>query len=89
MAPLSAEDAATPIMRLAVETMESSDPSTKARNHAARPLLCTSPWGTNHLRFKDHLQRFRLGGIGEGLIRREDAVELEAMGHQESGIELS
>jgi len=33
-----AEDAATPIIRLAVETMASSDPRTAARSHPARPL---------------------------------------------------
>src|SRR5579863_10035588 len=44
MAPVDAEDAATPIIRLAVETMASSDPSTAARNHPARPLRCRSPW---------------------------------------------
>jgi hypothetical protein len=40
-----AEDAKTPIMRLAVDTIASSDPSTAARNHPARPLWCFSPWG--------------------------------------------
>ena len=42
MACFEAEAAATPIMRLAVETMASSDPSTAARNHPARPLRCIS-----------------------------------------------
>ena len=32
-------------MRLAVDTMASSDPSTAARNHLVRPLWCFSPWG--------------------------------------------
>jgi hypothetical protein len=43
-ASFDAEAAATPIMRLAVETMASSDPRTAARNHPARPLRCTSTW---------------------------------------------
>ena len=41
-AAFDAEAAATPIIRLAVETMASSDPSTAARNHPARPLRCIS-----------------------------------------------
>src|SRR5450631_4561428 len=43
MAPWEAEDARTPIMRLAVDTMASFDPSTAARNQPARPLWCFSP----------------------------------------------
>ena len=42
MAPLGAEDAATPIIRLAVETIASSDPRTAARSHPERPLRCIS-----------------------------------------------
>jgi hypothetical protein len=42
-----AEEAKTPIMRLAVDTIASSDPSTAARNHPARPLWCFSPWDWN------------------------------------------
>ena len=38
MASFGAEEAATPIMRLAVDTIASSDPSTAARNQTARPL---------------------------------------------------
>ena len=38
IASFDAEDAATPIMRLAVDTIASSDPSTAARNQPARPL---------------------------------------------------
>src|SRR5271157_3222630 len=45
MAPFEAEEAATPIMRLAVDTIASSDPSTAARNQSERPLLCISPCG--------------------------------------------
>src|SRR5271165_4022430 len=37
-AGLEADAAATPIIRLAVETMASSEPSTAARNHLPRPL---------------------------------------------------
>src|SRR5471032_1115850 len=40
--PLVADDAATPIIKLAVETIASSEPSTAARSQPARPLLCTS-----------------------------------------------
>jgi hypothetical protein len=43
-AAFDVDAAATPIMRLAVETMASSDPSTAARNHPARPLRCISTW---------------------------------------------
>jgi hypothetical protein len=42
MATWEAEEAATPIIRLAVETMASSDPSTAARNQPTRPLRCFS-----------------------------------------------
>jgi len=42
MTSLDADDAATPIMRLAVDTIASSDPSTAARSHPARPLRCAS-----------------------------------------------
>src|SRR5450432_4817287 len=38
-----ADDAATPIIKLAVETIASSAPSTAARSQPARPLRCTSP----------------------------------------------
>jgi hypothetical protein len=44
IAPFDAEAAATPIIRLAVETMASSEPSTAARSHPARPLRCISAW---------------------------------------------
>jgi hypothetical protein len=40
-----ADDAATPIMRLAVETIASLAPSSAARSHPARVLRCTSPPG--------------------------------------------
>src|SRR4051812_41745610 len=43
IAPFDADEAATPIMRLAVDTIASSAPSTAARNHPARSLRCTSP----------------------------------------------
>src|SRR5664279_5373757 len=43
MAPWEAEDTRTPIMRLAVDTMASFDPSTAARNQPVRPLWCFSP----------------------------------------------
>jgi hypothetical protein len=39
---LDDEAAATPIIRLAVETMASFDPSTPARSHPTRPLRCLS-----------------------------------------------
>jgi hypothetical protein len=42
MFAFEAEDAATPSRRLAVDTMASSDPSTAARSHPARPLRCAS-----------------------------------------------
>ena len=42
IAPFDAEAAATPIIRLAVDTIASSDPSTAARNQPARPLRCLS-----------------------------------------------
>jgi hypothetical protein len=42
MLPLDEDDAATPIMRLEVETMASSAPSTAALNQPARALLCSS-----------------------------------------------
>src|ERR1051325_5214372 len=42
MASVEAEDAATPIMRLAVDTIASSDPSNAARSHPARTLRCLS-----------------------------------------------
>jgi hypothetical protein len=42
MATFGADEAATPIMRLAVETMASSEPSTAARNQPSRPLRCIS-----------------------------------------------
>jgi hypothetical protein len=42
--PCDAEDAATPIMRLAVDTIGSSEPSTAARNQPTRPLQCISTW---------------------------------------------
>ena len=45
MATFEAEDAATPIMRLEVETMASLDPRTAARSHPARPLRWISPSG--------------------------------------------
>src|SRR6185295_12771810 len=41
-ASFEAEDAATPIIRLEIETIASSEPSTAARNHPARPLRCIS-----------------------------------------------
>ena len=47
MASFDAEDAATPIMRLAVETIASSEPRTAARNHPIRALRCVSPCGTS------------------------------------------
>ena len=43
MACFGAADAATPIIKLAVDTMASSEPSTAARNHPARPVRCASP----------------------------------------------
>lgn len=39
---VEADEAATPIIKLEVETIASSDPSTAARNQAARPLLWVS-----------------------------------------------
>ena len=39
---VGADEAATPSMRLAVETMASSAPSTPARNQPARLLWCNS-----------------------------------------------
>src|ERR1700730_14172794 len=42
IASLDAEEAATPIMRLETDTIASSDPSTAARSHPARPLRCVS-----------------------------------------------
>jgi hypothetical protein len=42
-ASFDAADAATPIIRLAVETTPSSAPKTAARSQAARPLRCGSP----------------------------------------------
>src|SRR5271167_954250 len=42
MAAFEAEEAATPIMRLAVDTIASSEPSTAARSHPERPLRCAS-----------------------------------------------
>jgi hypothetical protein len=44
MTRFEAEAAATPIIRLAVETMASFDPSTAARSHPMRPLRCISIW---------------------------------------------
>jgi len=41
-AGFDAEAAATPIMRLAVDTIASSEPSTAARSHAERLLRCDS-----------------------------------------------
>jgi hypothetical protein len=41
-ASFDADDAATPIIRLAVQTMASSDPSTAAHNQPERPLRCFS-----------------------------------------------
>ncbi len=41
-APRSAPDAATPRMRLAVETRPSVAPSTAARNQLVRPVACCS-----------------------------------------------
>jgi hypothetical protein len=38
MVGFEAEDAATPIMMLAVDRIASFDPSTAARNHPTRPL---------------------------------------------------
>jgi len=38
MTSFEADDAATPIMRLAVDTIASSAPSTAARSHAVRPV---------------------------------------------------
>ena len=49
--PWDAADAATPIIRLAVDTMASSDPSTAARNQLARPLRWLSPCDGNDRRF--------------------------------------
>ena len=43
MAVFDADDAATPIIRLAVDTMASLDPSTAARSQPARPLRWISP----------------------------------------------
>jgi hypothetical protein len=40
---LDEDDAATPIIRLEVETIASSAPRTAALNQPARPLLCLSP----------------------------------------------
>ena len=40
------------------------------------------------LSLDDHLERFRLGGVPEGLVGIEDAVELEAMGDQSLGVDL-
>ena len=48
MALFEAADAAMPIIRLAVDTMASSAPSTAARSQRARPLRCTSPCRENH-----------------------------------------
>jgi hypothetical protein len=42
-ASFEAEAAATPIMRLAIDTIASSAPSTPAHSHPARPLRCVSP----------------------------------------------
>src|SRR6202047_5681226 len=42
MACFDAEAAATPIMRLAVDTIASFEPSTAARSHPERPLRCAS-----------------------------------------------
>src|SRR5271166_5418485 len=43
IAGFDAEAAATPIMRLAVDTIASSEPSTAARSHPERPLRCACP----------------------------------------------
>src|SRR5450759_3224360 len=40
------------------------------------------------LSLDDHLERFRLGGMREGLVGIEDAIELEAMRNQELGVDL-
>ena len=40
------------------------------------------------LSLDDHLERFRLGGMREGLVGIEDAVEREAMRNQELGVDL-
>src|SRR5271169_3577766 len=42
IAGFDAEAAATPIIRLAVDTIASSEPSTAARSHPERPLRCAS-----------------------------------------------
>ena len=39
--------------------------------------------------FDDYLERFRFGGVPEGLIGFQDAVELEAMRNQELGVDLA
>jgi hypothetical protein len=66
MASFEAEDAATRIMRLAVDTIASSDPSTAARSHPARPLRCISRCGLD-IRFALGLSEFserRVGACG-------------------------
>ena len=40
------------------------------------------------LSLDDHLERFRLGGVPEGFVGINDAVELEAMGYQELRVDL-
>src|ERR1700730_11533752 len=54
MACFDAEAAATPIMRLAVDTIASSEPSTAARSHPERLLRCASPCRIGP-RFTSHL----------------------------------
>src|ERR1700730_13431919 len=58
-----AAEAATPIIRRAVETMPSSAPSTAARSHPARPLRCTF----KRRRDMVSLSRYHRAGRVEGL----------------------
>src|SRR6185312_2941890 len=41
------------------------------------------------LRFDDHLERPRVRGMRKSFVSIENAVELEAMGNQELGVELA
>jgi hypothetical protein len=67
MLVFDAADAVTPIIKLAVDTIASSDPSTAARSHPPRSLRCVSRCGAcSRSRLRERMGR----GASESTLRR-------------------